>query len=137
MAHHFAVEKITLRHILDWALFVKTHSSEIDWRFVFDYAQKTGCEKFLDCLNEICVEALGFAAEDFPARTHNVKLQNRMLSDILNPEFNVAIPDMNHKLKYGIAKTGRILANRWKYRMVSDECLLTTIWNLAKNRMVN
>lgn len=135
MAHHFAVEKITLRHILDWALYVKANASKIDWNFVYGYAEDSGCTPFLNCLNEICVESLGFAAEDFPVRRHDEKLQSRMLADILCPEFQEKIPDASHKLRYAIAKTRRILANRWKYRMVSDERIVVTIFNLAKKRI--
>lgn len=132
MAHHFAVERITLRHILDWALFVKANASKIDWDFVYGFAKDSGCTSFLNCLNGICVESLGFAAEDYPVRMRDGKLQSRMLSDILHPEFDEEIPDTSHTLRYAIAKTRRILANRWKYSMVSDERIVVTIWNLAK-----
>lgn len=135
MAHHFAVEKITLRHILDWALFVKANASKIDWDFVYGFAKDSGCTPFLNCLNGICVESLGFAAEDYPMRTRDGKLQSRMLSDILHPEFDGEIPDSTHTLRYAIAKTRRILANRWKYKMVSDERIGVTIFNLAKKRI--
>lgn len=135
IAHHFAVEKITLRHILDWALFIKANASKIDWGFVYGYAKASGCSPFLNCLNGICVESLGFAAEDFPVRERNRKLQSRMLADILHPEFEEEIPATSHTIRYAIAKTRRILANRWKYRMVSDERIVTTIWNLAKRRI--
>lgn len=135
MAHHFAVEKITLRHILDWALFVRANASKIDWDFVYGFAKDSGCTPFLNYLNGICVESLGFDAEDFPIRERDDKLQSRMLADILSPEFQEEIPGINHKLRYGIVKTRRILANRWKYRMVSDEWIGTTIWNLAKKRL--
>lgn len=135
MAHHFAVEKITLRHILDWALFVRANASKIDWDFVYGFAKDSGCSPFLNCLNGICVESLGFAAEDFPVRMRDGKLQSRMLSDILHPEFDEEIPDTSHTLRYAIAKTRRILTNRWKYKMVSDERIVVTIWNLAKKRL--
>lgn len=135
MAHHFAVERITLRHILDWALFVRVNASKIDWDFVYGFAKDSGCTPFLNCLNGICVESLGFVAEDFPVSKRDVKLQSRMLSDILHPEFDEKIPDMSNKLRYGIAKTRRILTNRWKYKMVSNERIVVTIWNLAKKRL--
>lgn len=135
MAHHFAVERITLRHILDWALFVRANASKIDWDFVYGFAKDSGCSPFLNCLNGICVESLGFAAEDFPVRMRDGKLQSRMLSDILHPEFDEEIPDTSHTLRYAIAKTRRILTNRWKYKMVSDERIVVTIWNLAKKRL--
>ncbi len=136
MAHHFAVECITLRHILDWALFVKANSSKIDWNFVYGYANDSGCSQFLNSLNGICVESLGFATEYFPVRERLEKLQTRMLADILSPEFKENIPDVSNVFKYGIVKTRRIIANSWKYKMVSNEKLLTTIWNLAKNRIL-
>lgn len=135
MAHHFSVEKITLRHILDWALFVKANASKVDWDYVYGYAKDSGCSPFLNCLNGICVESLGFAADSFPVRARDGKLQSRMLADILYPEFQEEIPDTSRILRYGIVKTRRIIANRWKYRMVSNERLVTTFLNLAKDRL--
>lgn len=137
IAHHFAVEKITLRHLLDWALFVRANTVDIDWEFVWSYARKTGCAKFLSCLNSICVYSLGFNSTIFPVKDCNERLRSRMLSDILCTEFEAEIPPMGNFINYAMMKTRRILANRWKYRMVSNEPIFVTIIHLSLYRITH
>lgn len=63
---HWAADKITLRHVLDWALFVQTESSHIDWPWLQTTARQYHLEVFLDILNSICIDYLGFDPELFP-----------------------------------------------------------------------
>lgn len=135
MANHFATEKITLRHLLDWALFVEKNAEEIDWGYVTDFARRTNMHRFLSAVNTICVRDLGFAEEYFPVPYRDDALATRVLGDILEPEWKGEIPPMRYKLRYGLAKTRRLWHNRWKYRIVYDETLLESFWTLAKNRV--
>lgn len=135
MATDFATEKTTLRHVLDWATFVKYHSDEIDWGFVRDVAHRAKMHLFLDALNGICVEYLGYPKEMFPVEKENVRLRDRVLGDILHPEFQDEVPPMEKRIAYGIVKTKRLWVNRWKHRMVFDESILSTFWHSAIYRM--
>lgn len=135
MATDFATEKTTLRHVLDWATFVKCHSDEIDWGFVRDVAHRAKMNLFLDALNGICVEYLGYPKEMFPVEKENVRLRDRVLGDILHPEFQDEVPPMEKRIAYGIVKTKRLWVNRWKHKMVFDESILSTFWHSAIYRM--
>ena len=115
MATDFATEKTTLRHVLDWATFVKCHSDEIDWGFVRDVAHRAKMHLFLDALNGICVEYLGYPKEMFPVEKENIRLRDRVLGDILHPEFQEEVPPMEKRIAYGIVKTKRLWVNRWKH----------------------
>ena len=128
MANHFATEKITLRHLLDWALFIDNSSSEVDWGYVTDFAQRTNMHRFLSAVNAICVRELGLPEERFPVPCPDEALASRVLGDILSPEWR-------NKLRYGFAKTRRLWHNRWKYRIVYDETLWESFWTLARNRV--
>ena len=135
MATDFATVKTTLRHVLDWATFVKCHSDEIDWGFVRDVAHRAKMHLFLDALNGICVEYLGYPKEMFPVEKENARLRDRVLEDILHPEFQDKVPPMEKRIAYGIVKTKRLWVNRWKHRMVFDESILSTFWHSAIYRM--
>ena len=137
MANHFATEKITLRHLLDWALFVEKNAEAIDWQFVTDFASRTNMHRFLSAVNRISVRDLGFSGDHFPVPFPDEALASRVLGDILSPEWQGEIPPMKDKVSYAIAKSRRLWHNRWKYRIVYDETLWESFWTLARNRIKN
>lgn len=53
----------------------------------------------------------------------------------MSPEFSDEIPGMSNKLAYGWVKIKRLVANRWKYRIVYDESLWDSFYSLAMNRL--
>lgn len=133
---HFAIERITIRHILDWANFVTKYHNDIDWDSLYRYAKKTNMHRFLDCQNAICVDYLGFNKSLFPVKYVDRNLELRILLDILNPEFDTPIPSMReHFIRYCVVKTKRLLQNQWKYRIVNKDNFLMTFIRLGVNRL--
>lgn len=76
MANDFATVKTTLRHVLDWSTFVV--NNQVDWDYVHEVAHKSNMNRFLDAINEICVEYLGYPKEMFPVEEADVKLRDRV-----------------------------------------------------------
>jgi len=121
---HFAGERITLRQLLDWGLFIEKHSAEVDWEMVLPFIKQMGCWKFFCALNGICKDALGISAEKFPDFERAVRLEERVLNDILEPEFSGSGSGPFIKFR-------RWCANIWKHRIVYDEQLLPMFCRLA------
>ena len=135
MANDFATVKTSLRHVLDWSTFVS--KNKIDWDFVYGVAHQTNMYKFLNAINSICIDYLGYNTKLFRIEERNEKLRDRVLQDILSLQGQDEIPEMKHKLRYGIAKTHRMWRNRWKYAIVYDECLLSSFLSSAYNRILH
>lgn len=131
MASDFASVRTTLRNMLDWSTFVETN--EIDWSFVHDVASKANMHRFLDAINGICVNALGYQADKFPIEHQDDKLEHKVLSEILtctdNPDHPQSECSFMKKVSYDFHKTHRMWKNRWKYKIVYDESLLESfLW---------
>lgn len=132
MGQHFAGEHLNLRQVLDWAFFVRANSANIDWAQVLETLHKIGLRRFADQINAICVDYLGFSAHSFPIFTRDTSLQERILMDILHPEFSESkphaglLPVLHFKLR-------RWWHNRWKHTLVYKEKLLpmfiTQLWS--------
>lgn len=135
MANDFATFKTTLRNLLDWSTFVSRNAKAMDWPFVYEVARKANMHRFLDAINGICVDSLGYDPELFPVQSKNDALCDRILADIFQPEFQWRIPEMNNKLMYVWVKTCRMWQNRWKYKIVYDESLFSSFISLACNRI--
>lgn len=124
-ARHFASAEITLRHVTDWAMFVKAYSDNIDWQWLYRVAEEQNMLRFLHCLNAICIDWLGLPAELFPTMNRNKKLEERIVSDILNPLYHDKAALGKGGLKNRIYRLRRWWGQRWKHQLVYRESLLS------------
>ena len=129
MASHFAAAEITLRQVLDWAFFVKKHTKEVDWKWLITQLEVFHLKEFFDLINAICVEDLGFVFNINQNYSFDPMLKDRVLMDILAPEYIAAEPKgLIRRLAY---KLQRWQGNAWKQRLCYDENrMLTFFWGL-------
>lgn len=113
-AVHFAAVNIGLRHVLDWYVFIERNAGKIGWEELYALAREANMDRFLGCLNAICVEELGLDPSLLPPFTVDPKLKERVLNEILSPEFSA--PKPTGLLPNMWFKTRRWWANRWKHR---------------------
>ncbi len=125
-AMHFAAVEIGMRHIVDWALFIKRHHAEIDWEALHAIARRMNMHRFLDATNALSADLLGLDASLLPAIRRDAALENRIIDDILSPEFAEQAPKNCGLVRRIWFRTRRWWANRWKHRIVYNEGLLWT-----------
>ena len=122
---HFAAEGITLRNVLDWAFFMEKHSKEVDWKWLMPIVDEYHMRDFFNCINAICVEDLGFSSSIFLSVQFLPDLKNKVLSDIVNPEFQHEPPAQ--MLTRLVFKYRRWKANEWKRKLCYDESRLSNL----------
>lgn len=130
MGQHFAGEHLNLRQMLDWAFFVKAHSHEVDWDATILFLKEIGLYQFFNHINAICVDSFGFAEDIFPRIERNPYWEQRILKDILHPEFEEKKPNCG-LLAILRFKTKRWWRNRWKHQLVYNDSLPMTFATLA------
>lgn len=119
MVAHFSSVSISLRQVLDWAFFVNKHSAEVNWKWLLDVLDEYHMTGFFNCINSICVEDLGFDASKFPHELVIPGLKDRVLSDILFPQFEEQEPEtLKRRLLY---KYKRWRGNAWKHDLCFKE----------------
>lgn len=120
-AAHFAAAEISLRHIIDWAMFVKSYHQEIEWQWLNEVATKFNMHIFLSALNTLAVEICGIEREWTHTSVRNINdIERRILRDILSPEFSTKRPERGTLRIVGY-KLRRWWANRWKRSIVYNE----------------
>lgn len=127
MVSHFAAAEITLRQVLDWAFFVEKHTKEVDWVWLDGMLDKFHMKEFVSCINAICAENLGFPVDIFPAVQFIPELKERVLEDILEPEYTAAEP--KGFFPRVIYKYKRWQGNAWKQKMCYGECRWVMFWS--------
>lgn len=122
----FTSFSMTLRQLLDWAFFVETHSKEIDWEWLVGVLEKYHMLDFFNIINAICVEDFGFNASIFHGVQFKPELKEKVLKDILEPEFTAVEPaSLIPRLIY---KYKRWRGNAWKQEMCYSESMWSTFW---------
>lgn len=135
----FASSGITLRNIVDWAFFVKSHGREVDWRWLENMLERFGMKKMYNIFNSICIEELGFDANMFPNNLVSQGLKEKVLRELLNPSISNKKPQgLLHRI---IWKYNRWRANEWKrllvYKESSKSVFFRGVWHhLLKPRTI-
>lgn len=124
-ASHFAAVEIVLRHIIDWGVFVKHHSHEIDWMWLRSVSRRHNMEQFMDAITVIASDICSFDISIIPTVTRRPELEQRILDDILSPEFSEKMPQQG-LISIVWFKTRRWWANRWKHKLVYNESLIVS-----------
>lgn len=135
LASHFSTERITLRQVLDWGFFIEKHGFEVDWEWLRPLLVQFHMDEFIDCINLICVEDLGFDKHAFYGLDGaDSELKRRVFNDILEPEFSE--PEPKHVWKRIPFKYRRWKANEWKHELCYNESMLSSFWSGVKNHLM-
>lgn len=131
---HFVTSEITLRQVLDWAFFVEKQGKDVDWDWLLRLLDEYGMRDFFSCLNGICVEDLWFDADIFPYVQYNSDLKERVLNEIVTPEFQGREP----KLLFPrlVFKYKRWKANGWKHKLCYKESMWRSFWSGIWNHLL-
>lgn len=123
---HFLHEGLTLKHILDWAMFRRKHSDDLDWSQFDSYCTEFGFTRFVDSMDHLGECVLGTRKESDLAA-----IDQRMLASIW--EGLRLHPDLDpHSLRAKFAFAGNTIRAAWKYRAYSDITMLRALWIQVK-----
>ena len=129
---HFFSEKISLRHVCDWAMVINAYKTRVDWQ-----QWKTLCQKYdlleFGCVmsqltHRICGVELPFACDSNPEK------ENALLDDILAPE-NVIDGRSRFVRHYQIIRN--MFQASWKFRMFSHYSSMGYIFKRVRGFLVN
>ena len=124
---HFASTEITIRHLLDWLLFIRCHNDNINWDALYDNLERFGLVRLANIFSSIGVNYLGMDKSLFYSLESNNYLVDRVLNDILSPEFT---EHENGTLLSGLwVKPRRFWHNRWKHKICYPDSFVSGfIW---------
>jgi len=131
---HFAAEGISLRQVIDWGFFVKTNGKEVDWIWLESVLDRFGMRRLYDVFNAICVEDLGFHVNTFPRVQFDPMLKDKVLKDILEPEYPEGLP--KSVFKRVTFKIRRWRGNAWKHKLSYNDSMWSAFWSGAWNHLL-
>ena len=134
-AIHFVKSEAVLRHVIDWGTFVAKYHDSIDWTGLYELSRELNMHRFLNCLNAICIDSLGFDRSFFPEFERDAALEKRVLNDIIEPEFDRPVPEK--RISYILWKLRQFQASRWKERIVYSEGTVVSFFDMIRNHFMD
>jgi len=121
---HFIKEGICVRHLLDWAFFLKAESQNINWKKVIPIMMECRILEFAKVMTRLCIEQLGMKI-DIAELSSPMKISDAVLADILGGQ-----PDLFHEnFLQKICRIIRRFYRMWKFRSLADESYCRLVWN--------
>lgn len=124
---HFLFESIKLRHVLDWAFFLKAEKDNVDWDNFWAWCERMKYTRFVLCLNYICSHYLSMELPKEVCRDDEAvpALSARILDDIFS---GYSLYTQNHSgLMHRVMIIKSYLKGLWKFHQVHQRnafCLL-------------
>lgn len=137
-ASHFMFEKIQLRHIYDWKVFLENEAAEVDDNWYLNVKTKVSYGKFADILTSMAVRLYGVKVDSLPEvfkgglEQINDRLVDRVISYIFESERNVKSKSV-WKHRVNLAK--RAIKDRWKFREIYGMSMWRMLWMRMKGMM--
>lgn len=126
---HFLSEGIRLRHIVDWALFLRAEQEHLDWNRFYALCEEYGMRAFVDCMTAMAVEVCGVELIEGVVATS--PYAERVLDSVLHEDTAVFSQNVGAWRKRMLL-VRNLLASRWKYEAFADRGILlqfiTLVW---------
>lgn len=123
MACHFAVEKISLRHLCDWMMFVRVHKGDVDWNLVQQYVERYRMKSFVATLHGILENEFHFNISWYPCQGRS-DLEKRMINDIFARQADKQrIPDF--------------FKNYWKFKITFNDPVSVALFCRALSKVTH
>ena len=130
---HFIDEAICLRHIMDWALFLKAEAANVDWQLLRPHLEASRVLPFAQLLTRISQRHLGLpASTPLPdwlrgagGAERLARWEEMLLADTFGGHPSMAGETFFMKCKRILRRFRRI----YRFRDLADETPATLIWN--------
>lgn len=122
---HFAAENISVRHLVDWAMFLKYYNKQIDWNALAKTGKDFGFMPFLQVLNAMTIEYVGMPRELAVYTTDDKELITKSINDVLLYKYD-QIPD--NFIQGWKFRLKRRFSNSWKQKLVYKDDLFSAFF---------
>lgn len=134
MLMHFVACGINVRNILDWGFFWEKKGKEVDEKWLSGLLEKHHMTAFFNIINAICVGELGFQSTFFPNVKYIPHMKDRVLKEILEPEYDWKKAHDKNVFKRILFKYKRWKGGAWKRELCFGEGSLESfVWSVRSH----
>lgn len=126
---HFLSEGIRLRHILDWALYLRKEQERLDWCRFYELCEEYDMRAFVDCMTAIAVHAFGIGMTN-PQIVAESPYMDRVLDSVINDD-NAVFSQSVGPWRKRVMLVQNMFVSRWKYKAFSNQGIFTKFVSLV------
>lgn len=126
---HFISEGITLRHLYDWACFIKSEQDNIDWGEFYALCKKFKFDRFVDVSNEIIAKYFGVYLND-KSIIYESPYTERVMNDILYGSAKIYSSGKG-KWHNRIKLIKNMFSFGWKHKYIARSSNLEYFWTVV------
>lgn len=119
---HFVSEGLRLKQILDWAMFLKAHQNDMDWKAYYGFCERNHLRRFADAMTDIAAKYIGVKITN-PAIVKDSPYADKILRNALYEDDYVFSSGES-----GWHNRWHLVKNLWKYRWKYEEIYQTSVW---------
>lgn len=123
---HFLTEGLRLKQVLDWAMFLKAHQDDVDWKAFYGFCERYHLKIFADAITSICCEHLGITITNPLVVTKSVFTEKMIKSILYDDDFIYSENESGWKEKRHVVRN--LFRYRWKYEEVYEESIWKQLW---------
>lgn len=121
MLMHFVGSQMNFRQLIDWGFFWEKHGKDVDEKWLCGLLEKYHMTNFFNIINAICVEEFGFQASIFPNVQYDPFMKDRVVKEILYPEYDWMGAHNTNPFKRILFKYKRWKGGAWKRELCCGE----------------
>ena len=118
-----------MRHVLDWALFLKAKQEEVDWLRLLAMLETTHTAEFAGVMTAIAAQHLHINIQNKGlsalAESAEQGMVEAVVTDIMGEQPAIYVKGLWHKTKRILRRFRRM----WKYRSLASETYPRMVWN--------
>ncbi len=126
---HFLSEGLTLKQILDWAMFLNKHQNDVDWERFYEFCERHHLGRFADVSTAIANEYVGVKIFNELIRTESPYVERVMDSVFHDDDFVFGSGKGNWFNRFHLVRN--LWTYRWKYREIYQMSPLLKLWYYA------
>lgn len=121
MAVHFRSEKVTMRQVLDWMMFLKKEYENVDWLQVHEVYHRYNLSTFVNAINGVLIHYFGMSESQAYHYKKDERMEFRLLNDIIrvNGDYKEGIINRINHLWFKYIKSG------WKFKLFKKNGCIT------------
>ncbi len=120
---HFISEGLRLKQILDWAMFLKVHQSDVNWGAFYAFCDRNHLRAFANAINTIAAKYLGIKVNNESLDVSESPYADKIMHSALYDEDYVF-----NSGKSGWANRLHLVKNMFHYRWKYEEIYQTSVW---------
>lgn len=131
---HFLSEGLRLKQVLDWAMYLKCHQEEVDWKAYCGFCERHRLLRFAETLTAVCVKHLGVKISNSDIRTDDTYAEKLANSILYDDDYIYSEGENGWKERWHVVRN--LFRYRWKYEEIYGLSVWKQLWWYASGYLL-